>query len=299
MAPPASLHIRGLGYGTKGMMFRLLILVLTLLIGGGCEPRNTDIVVSKESRNRIVSLDFCADQYVLKFAERSNILALSPYATEEISYLSDQAVGIPTVPPIAENVLALRPNLVVRSYGGGPNITNFLERAGIDVIQIGWVSKLAGNERGSVINQTQKISTQLGNRELGLKIVEDYALSLAKIDKQRNTKEALYVTPSGFTTGKGTLINEMIAVAGYENYERRNGWRSLPLERLAYTYPDIVVTSFFEFLQQESQSWSSVRHPIIENLVQERKQIALHSSWVSCGGWFIIDAVKALSDSSD
>ena len=80
---------------------------------------------------RIVSLDFCADQYVLKLADRENILALSPEATMTHSYLREAAKGVPTVRPFAEDALALAPDLIVRSYGGGPNAERFFEQAGI------------------------------------------------------------------------------------------------------------------------------------------------------------------------
>ena len=66
---------------------------------------------------RIVSLDFCADQYVLKLADRGSILALSPEAVMAHSYLREQAAGLRSVRPLAEDAIALQPDLVVRSYG--------------------------------------------------------------------------------------------------------------------------------------------------------------------------------------
>ena len=79
---------------------------------------------------RIVSLDFCADQYVLKLADREQILAVSPDAVREFSYMRETAQGLPTVRSVAEDVLILKPDLVVRSYGGGPKAGDFFERAG-------------------------------------------------------------------------------------------------------------------------------------------------------------------------
>ena len=72
---------------------------------------------------RIVSLDYCADQYVLRFADREDIVALSPNAGKRFSYLRAESKGIPQVRPRTADVLALAPDLVVRSFGGGPNVT--------------------------------------------------------------------------------------------------------------------------------------------------------------------------------
>ncbi|MCG8441008.1 MAG: ABC transporter substrate-binding protein, partial [Caulobacterales bacterium] len=80
---------------------------------------------------RVVSLDFCADQYVLKLVERQRVLALSPDATREFSYMRAEAAGVRSVRPRAEDVILLEPDLVVRSYGGGPNAAAFFERAGV------------------------------------------------------------------------------------------------------------------------------------------------------------------------
>jgi len=84
---------------------------------------------------RIVSLDYCADQYVLKLADPESVLAISPDAVKDFSYLQDAAKSVPTVRPIAEDVLSLKPDLVVRSYGGGPNATSFFAQAGVPVLQ--------------------------------------------------------------------------------------------------------------------------------------------------------------------
>ena len=47
---------------------------------------------------RIVSLDYCADQYVLKLADEEQILAISPDAVKDFSYMREAAAGVPTVP---------------------------------------------------------------------------------------------------------------------------------------------------------------------------------------------------------
>ena len=90
----------------------------------------------------VVSLDYCADQFVLKFVDRENILALSPDATASFSYMKEAAIGLPTIRPRAEDVLLLKPEIVVRSYGGGPLASAFFERTGIKIVQIGYAGDL-------------------------------------------------------------------------------------------------------------------------------------------------------------
>lgn len=42
----------------------------------------------------------------------------------------------------AEDILALQPDLIVRSYGGGPNAAAFFKRAGVPVLNVGRANTL-------------------------------------------------------------------------------------------------------------------------------------------------------------
>ena len=106
--------------------------------------------VGAQRAQRVVSLDYCADQYVLKFVDPENIVALSPDAEEPFSYLREEARGLRKIRPVAENILALSPDVVVRSYGGGSTIEHFLKRAGINVVNIGWATKLDGSDETAI-----------------------------------------------------------------------------------------------------------------------------------------------------
>ncbi|HBJ94399.1 MAG TPA: iron ABC transporter substrate-binding protein, partial [Hyphomonadaceae bacterium] len=101
-------------------MKQLIIPALCLMTACSQEQDAGMVQPSSEGYQRIISMDYCADQYVLALAEREDILALSPDADKTFSYLRDQADGIPQIRPVAESVLAAQPDLIVRSYGGGP-----------------------------------------------------------------------------------------------------------------------------------------------------------------------------------
>ncbi|MEL7231178.1 MAG: ABC transporter substrate-binding protein, partial [Pseudomonadota bacterium] len=146
---------------------------------------------------RIVSLDYCADQYVLKLADREQILAISPDADEAFSYMRDVAIGMPTVRPIAEDVLILKPDLVVRSYGGGPNAEAFFERAGIPVLQVGWASNIDSEEMGSIPSLIQHMADGLGHTERGDALVAEFRNRLSALQARSSDQKALYMTPGG------------------------------------------------------------------------------------------------------
>lgn len=243
---------------------------------------------------RIISLDYCADQFVLALADREAILRLSPDATDDYSYLRAQARGLPTVRPRAEDVLVLQPDVVVRSYGGGPNVRRFLESAGVRVVQIGWASGI-----DAVRRNLRDVAGELGAARRGRALLEDMDRRLAAIAARRGDaprRKVLYMTPAGVTAGPGTLVHELLEAAGLANFEQRPGWHSIPLERLAYERPDLVAPAFFEVRTNHLDHWTASRHPVARRQMRSLPGVPLQGAWVACGGWFLVDAVEALAD---
>ena len=245
---------------------------------------------------RIVSLDFCADNYALKLADPEQILAISPDAVKDFSYMREAAEGVPTVRPVAEDVLILKPDLVVRSYGGGPNAAAFFERAGVPVLQVGWASNIDSEELGSISSLIQHMADGLGQSDRGHALVEEFRDRLEAVRARADDQTVLYMTPAGVTTGPGSLVHEMLVAAGLENFEDSPGWRSLPLERLAYDEPDVVAASFFETLTNHPNAWSASRHPVARSQLDGPEVVPLQGAWTACGGWFIMDGIEALAD---
>ncbi|MCV0384268.1 MAG: ABC transporter substrate-binding protein [Erythrobacter sp.] len=269
-------------------MIRAILAVLASLALAACSQA---VERGAGAPRRIVSLDYCADQYVLKFADRKDILALSPDAEKRFSYMRAAAVGIPTVRPRTADVLALRPDLVVRSYGGGSDIAGFLDRTGIPVVQIGFPQSIA-----EVRAEVLRVGTELGKPAEALTVAEDMDRRLAALAARKGShRDVLYVTPAGVTAGAGTLVHELFLAAGLENFQDRPGWNPLPLERLAYDRPDLIAAAFFESQTNHVDSWSAARHPVARAQLRQLPVVPLEGSWTSCGGWFLLDAVEAMA----
>ena len=248
-----------------------------------------------DAPRRIVSLDYCADQYVLKFADREDILALSPDAGKRFSYMRAAAEGIPTVRPRTADVLALQPDLVVRTYGGGHDIADFMKEPGVPVVQIGFPQSIA-----EVRDEVLRVGTELGKPDEAEKLVADMDRRLkALAERSGPQREVLYMTPAGVTAGEGTLVHELFVAAGLRNFQDRPGWNPLPLERLAYDRPDVIAAAFFESKTNHVDNWSAARHPVARAQLRELPVVPLEGAWTSCGGWFLIDAVEALAEGKE
>ena len=274
-------------------MSRLAILLLAGVLCGCVPPPAQPVKVSGHPA-RIVSLDYCADQYVLKFADKGDILAVSPDAAKDFSYMRQAAGGIPAVRPVAEDVLLLKPDLVVRSYGGGPRAAQFFEKAGIPVLEVGWAPDLP-----AVLSNTQRIADGLGQHARGAAVVAEAQVRLDEISRSATGKTALYMTPAGVTTGPGSLVHELMSAAGLKNFQTEPGWHSLPLERLAREQPDLVAAARFGAPTYQPDAWSPSKHPVARALLNGHRTVPLEGAWTSCNGWFLIDAVAALSEGAE
>ena len=273
-------------------MVRTILAALACLLLSACSQvaeRGAD------APRRIVSLDYCADQYVLKFADREDILALSPDAEKRFSYMRAAAEGIPTVRPRTADVLALQPDLVVRTYGGGHDIADFMKEPGVPVVQIGFPQSIA-----EVRDEVLRVGTELGKPDEAEKLVADMDRRLkALAERSGPQREVLYMTPAGVTAGEGTLVHELFVAAGLRNFQDRPGWNPLPLERLAYDRPDLIAAAFFESKTNHVDNWSAARHPVARAQLRELPVVPLEGAWTSCGGWFLIDAVEALAEGKE
>ncbi len=279
------------------MLFAGLLVVAGL---GGCtadvngRPSATDLDGKARSLPRVVSLDYCADQYVLKLASRKQIAALSPDATENFSYLRVAAEGVPQVRPVAENILALKPDVVVRSYGGGPTISRFLQRAGVTVVQLPWINDLNGKHETSITHAIRLVAEGLNRSEAGETLVTDYQQQLRALTREPGEENLLYMSAAGFTSGSGTLIHQTLSTAGFHNYEHRRGWHPLPLEQLVYEKPDRVAAAFFDRTSNHDAQWSAARHPIARDLRDDGEAVFVDGATTACGAWYITDVIAAL-----
>lgn len=239
---------------------------------------------------RIVSLDFCADQYVLKLVDQDRILALSPDADADYSYMRESAKGLRQIRPVAEDALILRPDLIVRSYGGGPNAAAFFEQAGVPVLNLGWAADIDAVKRVIL-----DMAEGLGEPARGEAVVAEMTERLAAVNARPSGQSALYMTSAGATTGPGSLVHEMLSAAGLENFQAAPGWRPLPLERLAYEQPDLIAAAFINPYASNRYAWSAMRHPIARAQLVTQPSVPLEGAWTVCSGWFLVDAVEALA----
>ena len=245
---------------------------------------------------RVVSLDYCADQYVLALADRAQIAAVSIQARDRHAFLRDRAVGLRRVRDAAEDVLALEPDLIVRAYGGGARARAYYARFGLRVHDLGFQQSFADIE--ATIRAT---AAALGRPERGERLIEQMRADLEAAGRGPRLR-ALYLTPAGATTGAGTLMHRLLEAANLENVAAEagaTGWRSLPLEALVAQAPDVIVAGFFDPGAAARDSWGPARHPIFRRLLEMTPVIPIDGAQLACASWPMAAAARRLRQGAD
>ena len=250
------------------------------------------------AQERVVSLDYCADQYVMALAEREHIRAVSPAASSEYSYLAPRSAGLPQLRPSGEEVLLAEPDVVVRQWGGGFETSSYLKRFGIKVVQVSF-----GSDIQSARVNLRSIGAALGEPEKAEQLVRDMDLRLARVQAQLRPRaqrpRAIYVTPGGLSTGAGTIVHDVMRAAGVVNMGAeggRRGWQETNLEAIALDPPDLIVGAFFDLKANDVSYWSIARHSFLREVMAETPTVLLAGAQVACSAWFFVDAVEAIHE---
>ena len=252
------------------------------------------------AQERVLSLDYCADQYVMALAEPGHIIGLSPAADSEYSYLAERASGLSQLRPTGEEVLLAEPDIVIRQWGGGYNVAVYLERFGIPLTQISF-----GVDIESARTNLRSIAAALGETDKGEQLMREMDLRLARIKSalpsEARPPRALYVTPAGITTGSGTFVHEMMVAAGVINMGAeggREGWLEINLEAIALNPPDLIVGAFFDLQSNHTNAWSVARHSFLREVMQETPTVLIPGSQIACATWFFVDAAEAIHEAA-
>lgn len=246
---------------------------------------------------RVMSLDHCADSYVLALAGRARIAALSPRATDAYAYYAERAQGLPQKAPTAENILMARPDLVVRFWGGAAQTGAMLARAGIPKVKLAYATDL-----DTTRDNLRKAGAALGARDKARRMIARMDRKLARMHARRlpenERPDAVYITPSGTTAGAGTFTDRLLTHAGLRNMAAargRAGWFPLDLERLALNPPDVIVTGFFDSTARPDY-WSIARHSFLRRLFDRVPVIRVPGRLLTCQAWYAVEAMAQIQD---
>lgn len=246
--------------------------------------------VAHAEPRRIVSLDYCADQFLLALVDRDHITALSRGSLRDDSYFRDRAHGIRQTRGTLEEVLALQPDLVIRSWGGPWDAEQVYARFNVPVLQVGDSPDFAA-ARADLLDA----ASRLGHPERGAALARDLDTRLARLNARRSDAPVMYLSGGGAVAGRGTMMDAVINAAGGRNIRTEASWQVLPLERLVETPPAVIALGFFDSSRDRVNAWSPSRHPALRRALANARTVSLPPAAIACEAWYAIDAAELIA----
>ncbi len=152
-----------------------------------------------------------------------------------------------------------------------------------------------------VRTEFRRMGDALGKRSRADAILAAFDAELAELRARPvpDRRIALYYANS-YSSGAGTLIDEVVGAAGLRNIAHEFGLRGtgiLPLEALVMADPDIIAVADQQY-GTPALAQQNFRHPAFLAFAA-RKQIAvLPSALTVCGGPFTLEAVRLLQEAA-
>lgn len=245
----------------------------------------------EKSQPSVISLDYCADQFVLLLSDRSQVMAVSKAAEDVFSFYRDRAKGIPKTDGTIEEIIMSKPDLAVQTFSSAAHMDEMTERSNIALI-----ATLYGSDPETVYKNISVVGEALNQNERAQEFNKKYKTRLASLkNKPKNQIRLAYLTPGGVTAGAGTSVDDIITLSGFKNYATDHGytgWVNLPLENLIMDPPDAFITSFFERDAVTQSRWSLSRHGFLFKMMESIPTIDIPSTFMSCNGLFLVDAAE-------
>ncbi|WP_366554626.1 ABC transporter substrate-binding protein [Aquibaculum sediminis] len=247
-----------------------------------------------ENPSRIVSLNLCADELLLRLADREDIASITFLAADSrVSSVSDQVGDLPLNRGRAEEILPLKPDLVLAEPYTTRSTVELLRRLEVPILDVAVPSTLEEVEA-----QVAEVSAALGWPDRGQAMIESMRQAQASLGPPLEGPRPLAAVyrPNGFLVGPGTLVDEILRLAGFRNLaseglQNHNG--VLSIETLLWHRPDLLVLNSIEE-PMPSLAHEVLSHPALEDAFPDMQRVVVHPALWSCGGPGLMEALTKL-----
>jgi iron complex transport system substrate-binding protein len=251
-------------------------------------------VEASAAPRRIVSLDLCADQLLIALADRGQVAALTEWARDpDLSAVAAQARGWPFTRRSAEEVMALRPDIVI----GAP----FRTRAAIAPLRLPAAAMIdlpMQNDVAGIERAIATVAAAVGHPERGRRLITTMRAGLAAIGRPPGRgRVAAYYQRQGYLTGTGTLVDDMMTRVGLVNLARRLGrpaLSTLSLEEMALARPAFLVMEA-DTRTAADRGAAALSHPVLAAAVPPGRRLYIPQALTVCGGPAYVRAVALLA----
>jgi iron complex transport system substrate-binding protein len=244
---------------------------------------------------RIASINVCTDQLLLALADPEQILGLSPFARSAArSWAAAEAGRYPLLSGDAEDVLVLKPDLVVAGRFGRFATRELLKAKGVRVVDFDVARSL--DDARAQIRQMGELTGQPARAAAAVARL-DAAVLRARAAAARTAKSVLALFRRGWIAGADSLTSSLIEAAGLVNAAGRMGYARggfASLEAIVVARPDLLLlTDDSTFAEDQGRAF--LLHPALERLYPPDRRMVVPERLTVCGGPMLAEALERLT----
>ena len=243
---------------------------------------------------RIVSMNVCTDQLLLPLADPEQILGLSRYSRDAWqSFAADDARRYPILSGGAEDVLVLRPDIVVAGLFDKRSTLELLKEKGLHLAEFSVPRNLEEvkaqiRQMGDLVGHPERADAQMARL--------DGAVARARQAVTRKAHRVLLLSRRGWVTGTDSLLSSLLAETGIFNAAGDLGFGFggfASLETIVNLKPDLIVVSDASD-RAEDDGRAFLLHPALERFYPPSRRIVIPERLTVCGGVMLADALDRL-----
>ncbi len=237
----------------------------------------------------IASTSLCGDSYLQALAPK-HIAALSWQSRSPLSRATPAQRKLPQLwddPEVLFNTVA---DIILFGSGEG----RLSSQLGAKTVMLNW-----GEDFTVIQSNADAISEALSlPSDITAEWVQRMETLTRRSAERGRTPKVLYLSRSGGSAGKGTLVDSAIAAAGGENIVKNTGWFTPDPEEIIAYEPDLIITSYFENGYESVQS-TAMRNKIVQRYIADHNNIHIDGSLWPCAGPGLIEAAELISEAID
>jgi iron complex transport system substrate-binding protein len=243
---------------------------------------------------RIASMNVCTDQLLLSLADPRQILGLGRYSRDRRqSWAADGARRYRILSGGAEDILVLRPDVVVASLFDKRATRELLKEKGIRLAEFGVPRSLDEvkdqiREMGEIVRHPDRADAEIARL--------DAAIARARQAAAHKRYRVLPLSRRGWVSGSDSLLSSLLTETGLFNAAGElgvafGGFASL--EAIVNLKPDfIVVSDAGDTAEDDGRAF--LLHPALERFYPPSKRIVIPDRLTVCGGVMLADALDVL-----
>ncbi|HWT63510.1 MAG TPA: ABC transporter substrate-binding protein [Ochrobactrum sp.] len=250
---------------------------------------------AQDRPKRVVSINVCTDQLAMLLADRTQLQSISYLSRDPLlSVMTEKAEQLPVNHGQAEEVFLMKPDLVLAGTFSSRATVALLRDLGVRVEEFA-----PARSFDDITTHMKRMGELLGRKEEADRQISAMNAALSEIKRPEHKQTVALYYANSYTSGRGTLIDEAIRLAGLDNIADKAGIRGsamLPLEMLIMEKPDILVRGSRG--RPPALAFENFEHPALRALEGHTRTVALNDNLTVCGGPFSVEAVARLAEAA-